>query len=79
VLNCVPDALARGAMLRGLRAHLRQGGLAFVMLPLRCVASSPFTTRQTFTDALAAAGLEARGPRSSSSPQPWNSLAPLSH
>ena len=63
VLNCVPDALARGAMLRGLRAHLRQGGLAFIMLPLRCVASSPFTTRQTFTDALAAAGLEARAMR----------------
>ena len=60
VLNCVPDALSRGAMLRGLRAHLRLGGLAFVMLPLRCVASSPFTTRDTFTDALAAAGLEAR-------------------
>ncbi len=58
VLNCVPDALARGAMLRGLRAHLRPGGLCFVMLPLRCVASSPFTTRDTFAAALAAAGLE---------------------
>ena len=56
----MPDALARGAMLRGLRAHLRPGGLCFVMLPLRCVAGSPFTTRDTFADALAAAGLEAR-------------------
>ena len=63
VLNCVPDALARGAMLRGLREHLRPGGLCFVMLPLRCVAGSPFTTRDTFAAALAAAGLEARARR----------------
>lgn len=63
VLNCVPDALARGAMLRGLRAHLRLGGLCFVMLPLRCVAASPFTTRASFAAALAAAGFEARPSR----------------
>ena len=56
----MPDALARGAMLRGLREHLRPDGLCFVMLPLRCVASSPFTTRDTFVAAMAAAGLEAR-------------------
>jgi hypothetical protein len=61
VLNCVPDAASRGAMLRGMRAHLREGGMLFVMLPLRCVTHSRFTTRASFADALAAAGFEARG------------------
>ncbi len=58
VLNCVPTAAARGAMLRGLRAHLRDGGVAFIMLPLRCLNRSPFTTHAVFSDALAAVGLE---------------------
>jgi hypothetical protein len=60
VLNCVPDALSRGAMLRGMRAHLRASGLLFVMLPLRCLTHSPFTTHDRFADALAAAGFEVR-------------------
>jgi 25S rRNA (adenine2142-N1)-methyltransferase len=60
VLTCVPDALSRGAMLRGMRAHLRAGGLLFVMLPLRCLTHSPFNTHARFAEALAAAGFEVR-------------------
>eukprot|EP00891_Asterochloris_glomerata_P007372 jgi/Astpho2/7372/Aster-01963 len=58
VLNCVPTAAQRGDMLRKMRAHLRPGGLAFVMLPLRCLDSSPFMTWQHFENALAALGLQ---------------------
>jgi len=57
VLNCVPAPLQRGAMLHVLRQQLRPGGLAFVMVPLRCLTSSPFMSRQRFVAALAAAGL----------------------
>jgi hypothetical protein len=47
-------------MLRGMRAHLRAGGLLFVMLPLRCLTHSPFNTHARFAEALAAAGFEVR-------------------
>lgn len=57
VLNCVPAPLQRGAMLHVLRQQLRPGGLAFVMVPLRCLTSSPYMSRQHFAAALAAAGL----------------------
>ncbi len=60
--DCVAVAAAaqRGNMLRKMRAHLRPGGLAFVMLPLRCLDSSPFMTWQHFENALAALGLQVR-------------------
>lgn len=60
--DCVAVAAAaqRGDMLRKMRAHLRPGGLAFVMLPLRCLDSSPFMTWQHFENALAALGLQVR-------------------
>lgn len=59
VLNCVPDARDRGVMLRGIRRHLAAGGVAFLMVPLRCVQSSPHTTWESFTRAMALAGLRA--------------------
>lgn len=71
VLNCVPDALSRGAMLRGMRAHLRDGGLLFVMLPLRCLTHSPHTTHARFGDALALAGFTVRA-RHASSQARWS-------
>jgi 25S rRNA (adenine2142-N1)-methyltransferase len=37
VLNCVPDATGRGAMLRKLRQSLRPGGLLFFVIPLTCL------------------------------------------
>eukprot|EP00976_Prorocentrum_cordatum_P069462 1179555-Prorocentrum_minimum.AAC.3 len=37
VLNCVPDATGRGAMLRKLRQTMRPGGLLFFVLPLTCL------------------------------------------
>ena len=58
--DCVAVAAAaqRGDMLRKMRAHLQTGGLAFVMLPLRCLDSSPFMTWQHFESVLAALGLQ---------------------
>lgn len=48
VLNCVPDARDRGEMLRGIRAHLSEGGVAFIMVPLRCVQARARAPLQTF-------------------------------
>ena len=58
--GCVAVAAAaqRGDMLRKMRGHLCPGGLAFVMLPLRCLDSSPFMTWQHFEKVLAALGLQ---------------------
>lgn len=58
VLNCVPSAASRGRMLLCCRAHVRPGGLLFVMLPLRCLTSSPFCSWERFAAALACAGFE---------------------
>jgi 25S rRNA (adenine2142-N1)-methyltransferase len=58
IMNCVPDASSRGRMLLGLRAHLAVGGLAFVMLPLRCLESSRHCSWRLFETALACAGLQ---------------------
>ena len=56
VLNCVPTAIKRGTMLVNMRQHLRQGGIAFVVLPLRCLNDSPYMTSQHFEAALHRAG-----------------------
>jgi len=56
VLNCVPSAPLRGRMLLGMRAHLRLGGLVFIMLPLRCLTHSPYMDEAHFEAALAVAG-----------------------
>ena len=56
VLNCVPTALDRGNMLLKMRGHLREGGHAFIVNPLRCLNDSPYMTTERFELALAAAG-----------------------
>jgi 25S rRNA (adenine2142-N1)-methyltransferase len=57
VLNCVPTPAARGVMLARLAAHLRGGGMAFVVLPRRCVEACGGETWASFEGAMAAAGL----------------------
>ena len=44
VLNCLPDAAARGRMVAGLVAHLRPGGLCFLVVPRSCLERSAATT-----------------------------------
>ena len=62
VLNCVPTAKDRGQMLLQMRDHLRPGGHAFVVIPLRCLKDSPHMTPQHFEDALVAAGFKVMKP-----------------
>ena len=61
VINCVPAAEARGAMLRLCRAHLRIGGLFFVMLPLLCLCNSRYMTESLFVALLHRLGFVLRG------------------
>lgn len=56
VLNCVPTASKRGQMLMKMRRHLRQGGHAFIIIPLRCLNCSPYMTPEHFEAALQVAG-----------------------
>ncbi|KAE8879922.1 hypothetical protein PF005_g15437 [Phytophthora fragariae] len=60
VLNCVPGADKRGEMLRLYRAHLKEGGLLFLMLPLLCLRHSQFMTYARFTKILEAVGFRVR-------------------
>jgi len=58
VLNCVPTPEARGRMLAGVRGHLKKDGIAFIMLPRRCVEAAPAAcTWATFEAAMAVVGL----------------------
>jgi 25S rRNA (adenine2142-N1)-methyltransferase len=59
VLNCVPSAADRGAMLARIAAVLRRpDGLAMIALPVRCVRGGRAAcTRAAFEGAMAAAGL----------------------
>lgn len=57
VLNCVPDAAQRGIMLRNMRAHLHDGGLAFIVVPRTCLEHSFHLDRSGWLDTLAALGL----------------------
>lgn len=57
VLNCVPDAPKRGRMLQNIRAHLKVGGLAFIVLPRTCLEHSFHIDRDFWLAALAAVGL----------------------
>ena len=45
-------------MLQLARAHLRDNGLLFLVLPLACVENSRYLTRETFDDLLRAVGFE---------------------
>lgn len=69
VLNCLPDARLRFDFLVGMRAQLRAGGLAFVVLPDSCLAHSRTLNRESFVDCLRAVGLppdpDAQAPDSS--------------
>ena len=58
VLNCVEDASARGTMVLACRAHLRPGGLFFLMLPLRCLTASPYMDATHLERLLACAGFQ---------------------
>ena len=58
VLNCVPTPRGRFEMLRGIRAQLRSGGLAFIVIPRTCVLHSRTLTEALFIDCLAAVGLK---------------------
>ena len=58
VLNCLPDAAAGGRMVAGLVAHLRPGGLCFLVVPRSCLERSAATTPARFDAAPAT-----RGPR----------------
>lgn len=58
VLNCVPTAAKRGSMLIQIRQHLRQGGHAFIVIPLRCLTDSPYMTSQHFEAAMQASGFQ---------------------
>ena len=58
VLNCVPTAAKRGSMLIQIRQHLRQGGHAFIVIPLRCLTDSPYMTSRHFEAAMQAAGFQ---------------------
>jgi 25S rRNA (adenine2142-N1)-methyltransferase len=42
VINCMPTAHQRGALLTKCRRHLRPKGFFFLMLPLLCLKSSPY-------------------------------------
>ena len=57
VLNCLPDAAARGRMVAGLVAHLRPGGLCFLVVPRSCLERSAATTPARFDAVLRRAGL----------------------
>ena len=71
VLNCLPDAAARGRMVAGLVAHLRPGGLCFLVVPRSCLERSAATTPARFDAVLRRAGLvelERRATRGSAPP-----------
>ena len=57
VLNCLPDAAARGRMVAGLVAHLRPGGLCFLVVPRSCLERAAATTPARFDAVLRRAGL----------------------
>ena len=71
VLNCLPDAAARGRMVAGLVAHLRPGGLCFLVVPRSCLERSAATTPARFDAVLRRAGPRgARAARDAAAPAP---------
>ena len=57
VLNCVPTPERRGVMLARIAAYLTPGGVAFIVLPRRCVETRGGETWGSFEGAMDAAGL----------------------
>jgi 25S rRNA (adenine2142-N1)-methyltransferase len=57
VLNCVPTAVQRGAMLLRIVHFLRPGGLVFFTIPKTCLNLSPFMDANRFTQLLQHVGL----------------------
>jgi len=74
VLNCVPDAPARAAMLRKLRRVLRPGGLLFMVLPLSCLQHSHTIDEKLFVECCAAVGLKAKPDEHRTTPKLWFSV-----
>ncbi|KAF1318182.1 Rrna methyltransferase, partial [Globisporangium splendens] len=56
VLNCVPDAVSRGKMLKLYYEHLQPSGHLFLMIPLLCLRNSKFMTYARFVEILKAVG-----------------------
>ena len=52
VINCVPDPLERGKMLRMYFEHVQPGGHVFLMLPLLCLTRSKHMQMQDFVHLL---------------------------
>jgi len=61
VVNCVPNAYDRGEMLCRIYRVLREGGLAFLALPLACLERSSGIDRATWRDMLTGNGSAAGG------------------
>jgi 25S rRNA (adenine2142-N1)-methyltransferase len=57
VLNCVPTALKRGAMLLRIVHFLRPGGLVYITVPKTCLNLSPYLDANQFTKLLQHVGL----------------------
>jgi 25S rRNA (adenine2142-N1)-methyltransferase len=58
VLNCVPTAEKRGAMLLRIVNYLRDGGLAFITVPKTCLNLSPYIDEQRFAQMLRDIGFD---------------------
>ena len=57
VLNCVPTALKRGAMLLRIVYFLKPGGLVYITIPKTCLNLSPYLDASRFTQLLQYIGL----------------------
>jgi len=58
VINSVPSALLRGQMLLKMFRQLNLGGVLFLMLPLLCLNSSKYLTKEGFVRMLLDVGFE---------------------
>lgn len=58
VLNCVPDAASRGRMVANIRAHLKPGGAAFLVVPRTCLERSSRSRPADFFSCLEASGFK---------------------
>lgn len=56
MLNCVPDPVSRGKMLKLYYEHLQPAGHLFLMVPLLCLRNSKFMTYARFVEILKAVG-----------------------
>ena len=57
VLNCVPTAMKRGAMLLRIVHFLRPGGIVYITIPKTCLNLSPYLDANRFAELLQHVGL----------------------